>query len=200
MEQNFQTSFIPKKPIIEQTVVEKKPVGFLLIIAIIVFLSMIVFSVGAYLYKNNLLKQKAQMEENLNAAKARFEPSQITKLKLLDKRLSASDKVLSKHITVSPIFEALQEITIKTVRYTNFSYDFSGSKVVVNLAGQAIGYRSVALQSDLFKKNKNLIDPVFSNVTLGEKGNVLFNLQFSVDPSFVDYKQVIKKSSGETIN
>ena len=141
-----------------------------------------------------------QMESDINMAKNRFEPSQITKLKLLDRRLSASDKVLSKHITVSPIFKALQEITIKTVRYANFSYDFSGSKIVVNLTGEAIGYRSVALQSDLFKKNKNLVVPVFSNVTLGEKGNVLFNLQFSVDPSFVDYKEVVKKENENIIN
>lgn len=200
MDQNFQTSFIPKKPIIEQTTVEKKPVGFILVIAIIIFLAMVVFSGGVYLYKSNLIKQKTQMENDINAAKGRFEPSQITKLKLLDKRLYASNQVLSKHIVVSPIFEALQAITMKTVRYTNFSYAFSGSKIIITLSGQAVGYRSIALQSDLFKKNKNLIDPVFSNVTLGEKGNVLFSLQFSVDPSFVDYKEVVKKENGNIIN
>ena len=53
------------------------------------------------------------------------------------------------------------------------------------MSGLAIGYRSVALQSDLFAQNKNLIDPVFSNLTLDDKGNVLFDLEFSVDPSLL---------------
>ena len=54
------------------------------------------------------------------------------------------------------------------------------------------GYRSIALQSDLFSKNKNFIDPIFSNLSLDDKGNVLFDLGFSVDMNFLAYKQVIK--------
>ena len=59
------------------------------------------------------------------------------------------------------------------------------------MSGLAVGYRSIALQSDLLAKEKNFIDPVFSNLVLDEKGNVLFDLEFSVDPSFVDYKQML---------
>jgi hypothetical protein len=53
----------------------------------------------------------------------------------------------------------------------------------------------VALQSDLFAQNKNLIDPVFSNLTLDDKGNVDFDLEFSVDPSFINYKKVLAAES-----
>ena len=59
------------------------------------------------------------------------------------------------------------------------------------MSGIAIGYRSVSLQSDLFAKNKNLIDPIFSNLTLDNSGNVLFDLNFLVDPVFVNYKQTL---------
>jgi hypothetical protein len=59
------------------------------------------------------------------------------------------------------------------------------------MSGQAIGYRSIALQADLFTKNKNLIDPVFSNLSLNEKGNVIFDLEFYVDPNFINYKQTL---------
>ena len=134
------------------------------------------------------------MENDLNLAKNRFEPSKIAELQVLDKRLQASSEILSKHIAVTPIFAALQTITMKTVRYTRFSYDFGSgkdAKIVVKMSGLAVGYRSVALQSDLFAKNKNLIDPVFSNLTLDNSGNVIFDLEFSVDPSFVDYKQML---------
>jgi len=64
--------------------------------------------------------------------------------------------------------------------------------------GVAVGYRSIALQSDLFSTKdigKNFIEPVFSNLTLDDKGNVIFDLEFSVDPSFVDYKQMLLTQS-----
>jgi len=83
---------------------------------------------------------------------------------------------------------------MKTVRYTKFSYILENdkkAKVTVKMSGIAVGYKSVALQSDLFAKNKNIIDPIFSNLTLDNSGNVLFDLEFLVDPSFVDYKQAL---------
>lgn len=138
------------------------------------------------------------MQSNLNLAKNRFEPSKITELQVLDRRLRDSTEILSKHIAISPIFTALQGITMKTVRYTKFSYELGAdesSKITVKMSGLAVGYKSVALQSDLFTKNKNIIDPVFSNLTLDDKGNVLFDLEFSVDPSFVDYKQMLLTQS-----
>jgi hypothetical protein len=67
------------------------------------------------------------------------------------------------------------------------------------MTGLAVGYSSVALQSDLFAKNKNLIDPVFSNLVLDEKGNVIFDLEFSVDPSFVDYKQMLLTEANNSL-
>ena len=195
MEQNFQTSFIPKKPMIEQGVTAKRPMGLVLIISIFIFVVIVLISGGAYFYKNMLKTNLTQMQGDLEKAKNRFEPSKINELKLLDKRLQSSTEILSNHVMISPIFEALQVLTLKTIRYTKFSYDLVGGKIMVKMSGQAIGYRSVALQADLFTKNKNLVDPVFSNLSLDDKGNVLFDLEFSIDPSFVNYKQVLKKMS-----
>jgi len=194
MEQDFQTSFIPKKPMIEERAVATRPVSFLTIISVFIFFTVALASGGLYFYKGIAAKNIVKMENDLNLAKNRFEHSKITQLQVLDKRLRASSLILSKHIAVSPIFEALQLITLKTVRYTKFSYDFGTDKdtrVMVKMSGQAIGYRSIALQSDLFAKNKYLVDPVFSNLLLDDKGNVLFDLEFSVDPTFIDYKQML---------
>lgn len=206
MEQNFQTSFIPKKPIVQERSNTSRPVGLFLILAIFIFLTMAASAGGIYFYKNIVSKNIVEMEKNLNLAKNRFEPSKITQLQVLDKRLKASQEILAKHVAVSPIFEALSEITMKSVRYTKFGYDLGTSKeakVLVKLNGQAARYSSIALQSDLFKKNKNLIDPVFSNLALDEKGNVLFDLEFFVDPHFVEYKKTVedelsKKSETQT--
>src|SRR3989338_7837824 len=149
MEQNFQTSFIPKKPMIEERAITARPVGFFFVISIFIFFTIVLATGGLYLYKANI----------------------------------------SKNIAV-----------MKKVRYTKFSYIFGdekNAKVNVKMSGQAIGYRSIALQSDLFTKNKHFVDPVFSNLALDNSGNVLFDLDFSVDPSFIDYKQVLLTENNE---
>jgi hypothetical protein len=194
MDQNFQTSFIPKRPIIKESDVSAKPVSLLFILSLFILFAVILTTGGLYFYKEIMKRNIASMEETLNLAKNRFEPSKIAELQVLDKRLRASSEVLSKHITVVPIFKALEELTMKTVRYTRFSYELGedrNSTINVKMSGIAIGYRSIALQSDLFTKNKNLIDPIFSNLTLDNTGNVLFDLNFSVDPTFVNYKQAL---------
>ena len=201
MDQNFQTSFIPKKPLTEGRAVASRPVGFLTIISIFIFFTVLLASGGLYFYKGILTKNVAQMDADLTLAQNRFELSKITQLQTLDKRLRASTEILSKHVAISPIFSALQAVTRKTVRYTKFSYnlsDTSKTKVDVLMSGQAIGYRSIALQSDLFATNKYLIDPVFSNLSLDTKGNVLFDLAFSVDPIFVDYKTTLATESANS--
>jgi hypothetical protein len=199
MEQNFQTSFIPKKPIIkENTTYGRRSVSIFFILSLFIFFTVLVVTGGLYFYKGILVKKISNMEETLNLAKNRFEPSKITELQTFDKRLISSSEILSKHITIVPIFSALEELTMKSVRYINFSYSLgSDDKTTVNIkmSGIAIGYRSIALQSDLFAKNKNLIDPVFSNLSLDNSGNVLFDLEFSVDPSFVNYKQALMVKS-----
>src|SRR3989338_2742176 len=198
MEQNFQTSFIPKKPMIEERTIASRPISFLTVVSVVIFFTVIIATGALYFYDKVLAKNITKMENDLNLAKNRFEPSKIIQLQVLDKRLRASSEILSKHIAISPIFEALQSITLKTVSYTKFSYDFDDSKnakIKVKMNGIAIGYRSVAFQSDLFAKNKYLIDPVFSNLLLDDKGNVLFDLEFSVDPTFVDYKKMLETTN-----
>lgn len=201
MEQNFQTSFIPKKPLVEEKVVTSRPIGFFTIIAIFIFFSVALASGGFYFYKQYLTKQVDSMTKQLDIVKNRFEPSQIARLQELSKRLDGATSVLSKHVAISPIFQSLQDLTLKTIRYTKFSYsteDMPNSKIKVKMTGQAVGYRSIALQSDLFSKNKDIIDPVFSNLSLDNKGNVVFDLEFSVAPSFVNYEKLIKTTMSAT--
>jgi hypothetical protein len=195
MDQNFQTSFIPKKPMIEERAVSSAPVGLFMIAAIFIFFTVLISSVGLFFYDKVLKGNIVKMQSDLVVAKNRFEPERITELQTLDKRLNASTDILSKHITVSPIFKILEEVTMKSVRYTKFTYTINEDhdlKIQVKMSGLAVGYRSIALQSDLFSKNKNLIDPVFSNLTLDDKGNVAFELNFTVDPSLVNYKHILQ--------
>lgn len=197
-DQNFQTSFIPKKPMIEARAVVSGSVSYLTIFSIFIFFTIILATGALYVYGGILTKNTAAMENDLTLSKNRFEPSKIVQLQVSDKRLRASTEILSKHITISPIFTELQSVTMKTVRYTTFNYSFdevNNGRILIKLDGVAIGYRAVALQSDLFAKNKNFIEPMFSNLSLDDKGNVVFELSFSVDSNFVNYKNMIAGDS-----
>jgi hypothetical protein len=201
MDQNFQTSFIPKRPIVEEKAVSSKSVNLFTVASLFIFFAVALGAGGLYFYKGVLEKSKVKMESDLNLAKNRFEPATISRLKNSDQRLNAATEVLSKHIAISPIFQVLESLTMKNIRYTKFSYSLNNENMVeVKMTGQAVGYRSVALQADLFSKNKNLVDPIFSNLTLDSKGNVLFDLTFSVDSTFVDYKQMLETTSSNSTN
>ena len=199
MEQNFQTSFIPKKPIIEERAVSSRPISLLTVISIFIFFTVVIGTGALYFYDGILKKNITEMGNELNLAKDSFEPSKILQLQDLDKRINAANEVLSNHIAVSPIFSALQAVTMKTVGYTKFGYTFDGSKnskIAVSMSGIAVGYASIAQQADLLAQNKYLIDPVFSNLSLDDKGNVTFDLNFSVDPNLVDYKKILETTNG----
>lgn len=207
MEPNFQTSFIPKKPIVRDTIRTPHTIGLLTVVAIFILFTVAAGTGALFFYKQIQTKKIASMKNNLDLAKSRFEPAKIEELQRLDKRLNASNKILSKHIAITPIFQGLQAITMKSVRFTKFSYTIGeekNAKINVKMSGITLGYSFLALQSDLFAQNKNFIDPVFSNLALNEAGNVTFDLDFSVDPSFVDYKTMLltetKNSENASIN
>lgn len=198
MDQNFQTSFIPKKPIINENTKVSRPIGFLMVIASVIFFGTLLSFAGFYFYREILNKKIVEMKENLEKAKNSFEPIKIAELQILDKRLRASDQILSKHIIVSPIFKMLSEVTMKNIRYTKFSYEINSlnNLILIKLSGQTtsftLGYRAIASQAEIFNKNKNIVNPVFSNLSLDLKGNVLFDLEFFVDPLLVNYRNILK--------
>src|SRR3989344_3341545 len=102
MDQNFQTSFIPKKPIIKERAVSSRPVGPLVILSLFVLFTALIATGGLYFYKQLSMKNIETMKENLKLAQNRFEPSKITELQTLDKRLRAANELLSGHVAVTP--------------------------------------------------------------------------------------------------
>ncbi len=196
---NFQTSFIPKKALAEERAPVVQHSSVFSFIAIVIFIASVVAAGGSYLYKQSLTQQIVSMNTQLNAARNSFEPSLITKLQLLDKRIGSAQTLLDSHIVVSPIFKALQDSTLKSVQFTKFSYATptnTSAAVVVNMSGKARDYTSIALQSDQLALNKNIHNPIFSNLTLDDKtGNVTFDLVFSVDQDLVHFTKHLNDST-----
>lgn len=198
MDKEFQTSFVPKK-----TIVEREPKrgrgglgGIINLVALIIFIASLIGAGGVYFYRSSLQSTIDGYKESLARARAAFEPSLITKLQVLDKRMRSATGILGSHVAVSPIFSLLGEITLPTVRYSDFAYEFNkqnSNLVDIKITGQAKGYNYIALQADLFAQNKFIKNPIFSNFTLDQLGNIAFNLTFSVDKSLVVYESFLER-------
>ncbi|MCC7469995.1 MAG: hypothetical protein IT284_02570 [Bacteroidetes bacterium] len=199
MDKEFQTSFVPKKSLVEkETTRARGSIGGLFnIIALVLFIASILAAGAAYFYRSSIEDKIAEYKVSLDRARNAFEPTLITKLQELDKRMMAATEILNNHVAVSPIFELLEDMTLPTVRYSDFSYEFNRENknlVDVKMSGEAKGYNYIALQADLFGDNKFIKNPIFSDFTLDQLGNVDFALTFTVDKSLVIYESFLERA------
>ncbi|MCC6323921.1 PilN domain-containing protein [Candidatus Nomurabacteria bacterium] len=202
----FQTSFIPKKPIMDEPLrhVARPMQRSISIFTVIAIASVVLVGgayTGLYFYKISLTAQIESSKKSLALAKESFEPETIADLQLFDKRIAASKQVLASHIVVSPFFELLNSLTLPSIQFTKFSAEggTDGDSFVVKMSGNAKDYKSIAVQASLFNSSagKYFKDVVFSNLTLSDdkdkKGYVTFNVSFVVDPVLLSYeKQILK--------
>ena len=191
MDKNFQTSFIPKKPSVEPVVTEKFSLGIFGFIGILIFVISSALAVGVYFYDANLSKQLADKQTQLNNAKNTLESPLIGEAKILGRRITDANQILSNHIITTPIFEALQLNTLKSVQFNSFTYatpENPGDPIKVEMSGVARDYTSIALESDQLATNKDIQNPIFSGLALDPvTGNVSFTFNFSVDPELVNF-------------
>lgn len=202
---SFQTSFIPKKPILEEKPRPiNRPINIFSVISTLLFIVAIVSYGGLFFYKHILLSQIEGLQSSLSRAKESFEPETISELQLFDKRISVSKEVIANHTVLSPFFKYLAELTIPNIQYVKFAEELSPAKkgFSVKMSGLAKDYKSIALQAEVFNsaKGKYFKDVVFSNLVLSDdkdkKGYIGFDVAFLVDPSLLSYEKQILELSG----
>lgn len=197
MESKISTSFIPKRPLNTASSQSKgSSIGIVFLITLIIFISALVLAVSVFLYQQFLFQDLDRKKVSLERARAAFDPNLIQELSRLDGRIESSKSILNDHRTVSSLFSLLEEITLKSISFDNFNYktDEAG-RVSIIMDGKASSFSSVALQSDAFSDNKFIEEPIFSNLNLDSKGNVIFNFAAFVSHQLVSYKNFIPATS-----
>jgi hypothetical protein len=203
MDNSFQTSFIPKKPVTSSTRSIRPVTSPITAIAVFILIIVGVSCAGLYIYKSYLIKQKQTLSASLDKIKQSFEGDTINELELYDKRVTASQKVLDNHIVFSPMFSLLGSLTIPTIQYTKFNEENSMDKsntFTAKMTGVARDYRSIATQADVFNtaKGRYFKNVVFSNLTKDKNNNVGFDVEFTVDPNLLSYEKnlVLEQAQG----
>ena len=195
MAEQFQTSFIPKK-VVEQKSSHVSMVGIFLTISIVLLVISLASVGGVLLYEKYLTSALASKKEDLQQQREAFAPELIRDMERLDRKLALSQKLLKGHVSVTGIFELLQDLTLKTVRFTNLSYSQNEEGITITLKGEGQSFTSVALQSDEFGKSSFLSEAVFSSFQLNERGNVNFSVTAMVNPSVVSFTERKERGVG----
>lgn len=198
MENSFQTSFIPKKPVISSKI-NKTPKSLLLIILTFLLIVSVLASIGLFLYKNYLIKQKESYSTELSLVRESFEKGTIEELALFDKRTETAKDILNEHIVLSPVFVLLGQITIPSIQYTSFSHQNDENNFVVEIQGLAKDYRSIALQANMFntEKSHSFENVLFYNLTKDKSNNIKFSLKFNVKPALLSYQNNLLSNETE---
>ncbi len=199
MENSFQTSFIPKKPISPNNSKAKKPRSFFTVITVILLVIMILSAGGLFVYKSYLTKQKDVLSSSLLKVRDSFEKDTLDELELFDKRINTSKDILNGHIILSPLFELIGKLTIPSIQYTRFEHVTKDEGFFVRLSGISRDYRSIALQADVFNsaEGRYLKDVIFSNLVKDKNNYVIFDVEFRVDPSLLSYEKNILLEQGQ---
>lgn len=192
-ELNTHTSFIPKKSLTAPRRQAKgSSIGIFFLFTLIIFIGAIALAIGVFLYQQFILQSIEQKRASLERAGAAFEPAIIQEINRLDTRINSAQDILDNHKSISAFFDLLEASTLKSVSFENLDYktDESG-KTSISMKGRSLNFSSVALQSDIFGKNKFIQEPIFSDLNLDKKGDVVFSFSAFIDPRLISYENAV---------
>lgn len=201
-------SFIPKKPLAIKTERNTRPMSVLLFVSFgIFFISLALFG-GLYLYNSNLKVVLEEKTKELEMEKKKADPAGIIeKAEKLQVKINSVKDLLNKHTALSRTFGLLEEVTLENVVLNGLTFEkkeaeqavvrdeaqtASISNFVIKTSGIAPSYASLAYQSDVLKnevkENQRIESFLISNPSLDQSGNVSFDIEVSVNPSFLLYE------------
>jgi hypothetical protein len=190
MEQDFRTTFIPRKPMesVAPTAARaSRPMGLLTLIGFLLVVVVAIMGVGLWFYKSTLEKQVTDAQAILADTQKFFEPTVLNELKTVSRRMSVAEGLLNRHTAVSPFFSLLSESTLPQVRFSRLEMVLDGEKPTITLSGEAEGYRVIAQQSRVFGQYSYIRDNIFSNFVLTPKGRVSFDGVINPDPRLLTF-------------
>ena len=194
MEVKMQTSFIPKKPIIENNSADSG-VSLFLLLSIIVFIVAVALAGGVWVWQNSLIAQIEKDKKELVAVRESYEEDTINPLIRLNDRIEESKILLSQHIAVSPVFRMLEINVLRNVRLKSMKFSMTtDNKIKIDLSGTALSYDVLSKQSDAFGSEnlrKFISAPVISDFSPTTDGSISFNFTALINPNLISYENTL---------
>lgn len=201
MEPKFQTSFIPKKPIVDDVGVSVgvvRETNIFSIIASIFFVLSLLAMGGLYAGKMVLTKQIAVADEDIKKQKDAFQVDEIKNLIDSNDRILSAKSLVEGHISLSPLLSLLQQLTVKRIRIIGLNYANKAGVPVLTLTGEALNYNALTDQSRIFSESSYMSNNKFSNFVLEDNGYIKVDFVTAIDTNLVSYKKAIDSLSSTT--
>ncbi len=168
----------------------------LMLFSLVLFIASAVLAGGVFFYAQYINATSASKLDQLNRAKAAFEPALISELTRLDDRMRAADEVLATHIAPSALFDVLEQLTLQTVSFSSLEFiGLSQSDMRLTMQGVAQSVNSIALEADLLSKSGVITNPIFSNINRTLEG-VRFDFTSGIDPEGMRYRSLLELQQG----
>lgn len=185
MDTKFQTSFIPRKPLVPNSSAVppqnsgSSSGGLLNLIGIVIFVASVASAIGIFAWNKiemgNIEKNKAALAEN----RKQF-GSDIEFLKKFNTRINLAKRVVDNHTATSNVLKALEEVVVDNVRFKEFTFEMadnpSADTTRFEIDGEAKTFEALAFQSDTLLESTKIKNPVISDLKLNDKGLVEFKL------------------------
>jgi hypothetical protein len=207
METKFQTSFIPKKPLVPvggaaAPVKHHHAASLLMTIAVFIFLASLLAAAGSYLWKGYLVGAQESYKKQLADHERRFNVDLIDELKRANVRIDLATKLLSSHVSTSQIFDVISRLTITKVRFNTLELTSTTEGIKVDMKGEGTNLSAVAFQSDVLGQleqyglRKVVKNPILADPSLDPDGKVSFSFSAYIDPSTVTYAKAVHGQAG----
>jgi len=204
MEPKFQTSFIPKKPLVASSGTQAThSISILLTISIILFIVSLAGAGFAFAWEKVLDSNQNNYKNDLAKDQNQFNTDLINTLTTANTKIDIAQSLIQNHLAVSKIFGIISQLTISSVQWKSLTFSApatsgssaggSSNDVTISMQGETDSYYSVAYQSDVFGQsaelgsNRVIKNPVLSNLSVGPNGKIDFSFTASVDPSELSY-------------
>jgi hypothetical protein len=206
METKFQTSFIPKKPLVleQKAISAKKGTSIIMVVATVLFLASIVGAVFSVVWIGVLNKDQINYKKKLADSEKKFDIPLIEELKKINKKLNLSKEFLASHLSAGEVFSIIIQLAVENVRFSSFTFEGpskDSQDIKITLSGTAKDPYAIAYQSDVFGKSKEfgkykiLKNPVISNVSEQDNGGVQFSFSGMISSDDLLYTKLMPEYS-----
>ncbi|NBD73699.1 hypothetical protein GVX82_01500 [Patescibacteria group bacterium] len=211
MEPRFNSSFIPKAPLANESSdlpKKKRSKGgnMIPLVSGVVFIIALAATGGLLMYEQVMVSSITSKVEQLEDIQARIDPELITELERYASRIEGAQALLNAHLAPSFLQELLEGVTLADgMRFGSLEYvRHSSDSLGLVLEGQGVDLESLVLQSDALNDLFLTQELFISDITLeksevtGETVEVAFNARTSLVPDAMRFQDLLPEVTERT--
>lgn len=205
MEPKLRSSFIPKKDVSISSNSGGGSLGYgkkglLDKVSMGLFGLALVLWAGLFGYQKYVEASITDVEKQVIDARSRIDSSRVDQFRSLGKQIEASKILLNQHVFVTPVFDALEELTLPSVQFIEFNMSLTQRGFLVEAQAVASNFAAVDLQKNILEESDTVADVSVFDIALTEKtGGINFSVQFTVPRDEVLYVKIVENMIAESV-